>query len=143
MTKRLFGVMIGFLAVLAFCGFVFAQATPQPAKPEAMKPAETKAEAAKAPEMKPEMKPEVKPEMKPEMKKEAPKPVMYRLGGIVVAIDAKANKITIDQKAVKKERKLALRVGKNAAKQTAGIAVGDVVNAWVTDGTITKLVKVF
>jgi hypothetical protein len=135
MAKRIFGVMIGLLVVLAFCGFVFAQATPQPAKPEAMKPAETKAEPAKAPEM--------KPEKKTEMKEAPPKPVMYRLGGIVVAVDAKANKITIDQKAVKKERKLSLRVGKKATQQMAGIGVGDVVNAWVTDSTITKLVKVF
>jgi Cu/Ag efflux protein CusF len=133
MTKRLFGVMIGLLVVLAFSGFVFAQATSQPAKPEAakpeaMKPAETKAEPAKAPEMK---------------KAAPPKPVMYRAGGKVVAVDLKANKITIDQKAVKRERKLALRVGKKAAMQLAGIRVGDVVNVWVTDGTVTKLIRAY
>ncbi len=133
MIKRLFGAMIGLVVVLAFCGFVFAQATPMPAKPEAakpeaMKPAETKAEPAKAPEMK---------------KAAPPKPVMYRAGGKVVAVDLKAHKITIDQKAVKKERKLALRVGKKAAKQLEGISVGDVINVWVTDGTITKLVKAY
>jgi len=133
MTKRLFGVIIGLLVVLAFCGLVFAQATPKPAKPEAakpeaMKPAETKPEPAKA----------------PEMKKEAPpKPVMYRIGGKVVAVDPKANKITIEQNNVKKQRKLALRVGKKAAKQLTGISVGDVVNAWVTDSTITSLVKIY
>lgn len=113
MIKRLFGVMIGLVVILAFCGFVFAQATPTPAKA-------------------------------PEMKKAAPpKPVMYRAGGKVVAVDLKADKITIDQKAVKRERKLALRVGKKAAKQLEGISVGDVINVWVTDGTITKLVKAY
>ena len=137
MTKRLFSPMIGLLVGLAFCGFVFAQAKPEPAKPEAakpeaVKPTETKAEPAKA------------PEMKPEMKKEAPpKPVMYRMGGKVAAVDAKANKITIEQNAVKMQKKLALRVGKKAAKQLEGISVGDVVNVWVTDRTITKLVKIF
>ena len=133
MIKRLLGPMIGLCVVLAFCGFAFAQATPKPAtpeaaKPEAMKPAETKPEPAKAPEMK---------------KAAPPKPVMYRIGGKVVAVDPKANKITIEQSTVKKQRKLALRVGKKAANQLKGIGVGDVVNVWVTDGTNTNMVKVY
>jgi hypothetical protein len=133
MAKRWFGVMMGLLLVLAFCGFLFAEGKPEAAKPEmakpqVTKPAETKAEPAKA----------------PEMKKEAPpKPVMYRMGGKVVAVDPKDNKITIEQSAVKLQRKLALRVGKKEAPELKGIAVGDVVNVWVKDHTITKLVKVF
>jgi Cu/Ag efflux protein CusF len=65
------------------------------------------------------------------------------MGGIVVAMDAAAKKITIKQDAVKKQKKVALSVGKKAAKDLAGINVGDEVNVWVTGKTVTTLRKVF
>ncbi len=81
---------------------------------------------------------------KEEPKKEAPpKPVMYRLGGQVTAVDMVAKKITIAQSAVKQQKKVSLKVGKNAAAGMSGINVGDVVNVWVTDGTVTSLAKIF
>ncbi|MDH4267790.1 MAG: hypothetical protein OEW45_19350, partial [Deltaproteobacteria bacterium] len=82
---------------------------------------------------------------KPEaVKKEAPpKPVVYRMGGSVVSIDAAAKKITIKQDSVKKQKKVMLSVGKKAAKDLAGINVGDVVNIWVTGKTITSITKIF
>ena len=81
---------------------------------------------------------------KEEVKKEAPpKPVMYRAGGIVLAVDAKAAKITLEQREVKLQRKLTLKVGKKESQQLAGINTGDVVDVWVTGSTVTKLVKVF
>jgi Cu/Ag efflux protein CusF len=77
-------------------------------------------------------------------KKEAPpKPVMYRLGGQVTAVDMVAKKITISQNAVKQQKKATLKVGKKAAAGMSGINVGDVVNVWVTDGTVTTLTKIY
>jgi Cu/Ag efflux protein CusF len=144
--KKLAIVLIGIIFALSLTGIGFAQQKAKPEKPaEAVKPSEPAkpAEPAKAGEAKPEAaKAEVaKPE---EAKKEAPpKPVVYRMGGSVVAIDAAAKKVTIKQDAVKKQKKVTLSVGKKAAKDLAGINVGDVVNVWVTDKTITSITKIF
>jgi hypothetical protein len=111
--------------------------------PEATKPAEpTKpAEAAKAQAPKPEgAKPEAAKPMEP--RKEKPMVVKYRMGGLVVALDSAAGKITIEQDKVRGERKVILTVSKKAAKSLAGIKVGDVINVWVKGKTITELQKV-
>ena len=143
MRKKLLVLLIGFIFALSVLGLALAQEKAKPANPaETAKPAEPAkpeepakpAEVAKPAEA-------AKPE---EAKKEAPpKPVMYRLGGTVSAIDAKAGKITIEQHQVKQQRKLTLSVSKKEVKGLAGINVGDVVNAWVTGKTITKLSKVY
>jgi Cu/Ag efflux protein CusF len=65
------------------------------------------------------------------------------MGGIVKGLDLAAKKITLEQNRVKKERKVALTVGKKAAKNLDGISVGDVVNVWVTGKTVTTLTKVY
>jgi Cu/Ag efflux protein CusF len=128
MRKKLFVLSIGLIFALSLIGMALAQEKAKP--PEPAKPAEVAqpAEAAK----------------KEEAKKEAPpKPVMYRLGGMVMSVDAKAGKITIEQHQVKLQRKLTLKVSKKEVQELSGINVGDVVNAWVTGSTITKLVKVY
>jgi hypothetical protein len=130
--KKLAILVIGLIVALSLTGLCFAQAKPEAAKPEAGKPEAVKPEAAKA---------EVK---KPEVKKEAPaKPKMYRMGGIVVAVDTKANKLTVQQNAVKKQKKVTLTVSKKAAKNLADLRVGDAVTLWVTGSQITELNKVF
>lgn len=147
--KKVFVIFVGLTIVLAWGGWALAQekkpAEPakvaEPAKPaEPGKPSEPAkpAEQAKPAEAKPEA---AKPA---EVKKEAPpKPVVYRMGGTVVALDAAAHKITIKQDSVKKQRKVALTVSKKAAKNLEGIKVGDVVNVWVTNKTVTNISKVF
>jgi Cu/Ag efflux protein CusF len=65
------------------------------------------------------------------------------MGGSVVSIDAAAKKVTIKQDSVKKQKKVTLSVGKKAAKDLAGINVGDVVDIWVTGKTITSITKIF
>ena len=122
------------LSVLIFAfsatGLALAQEKAKPAAP---------AEPAKAPEA-------AKPAgvAKPaEAKKEAPKPVMYRMGGVVKALDPAAKKITLEQNKVKKAKKVTLTVEKKAAKNLAGINVGDVVNVWVTGKTVSTLTKVY
>jgi len=129
--KKLAIVLIGIIFALSLTGIGLAQQKAEPAKPaEAAKPSEPAKPAEPA-----------KPEA---VKKEAPpKPVMYRMGGSVVSIDAAAKKITIKQDSVKKQKKVMLSVGKKAAKDLAGINVGDVVNIWVTGKTITSITKIF
>ena len=144
MRKKLLVLSIGLIFALSVVGMALAQEKAKPAEPakpaEAAKPAEPAkpAEVAKPAEA---AKPEVKKE---EAKKEAPpKPVMYRLGGVVMSVDAKAGKITIEQHQVKLQRKLTFKVSKKEVNELSGINAGDVVNAWVTGSTITKLVKVY
>ncbi len=145
MIKKLLVLSIGVIFALSVVGIALAQEKAKPAEPakpaEAAKPAEPAkpAEVAKPAEA-------AKPEAakKEEAKKEAPpKPVMYRLGGTVMSVDAKAGKITIEQHQVKLQRKLTLKVSKKEVKELSDIKAGDIVNAWVTGSTITKLVKVY
>jgi Cu/Ag efflux protein CusF len=131
--KRLSIILIVLVFVLSMAGLAFAQEKAKPAKPaEAGKPPEvSKAQAAKPEATKPE-----------EGKKEPPKVVKYRMGGLVIALDSVARKITIKQDKVRGERKVTLTVNKKAAKNLAGIKVGDEVNIWVTGNVITELQKV-
>jgi len=137
--KKLSIVLVGLIFVLSTTGLAFAQEKAKAEKPpEATNPAEpTKpAEAVKTEAPKPEA---AKPE---EVKKEKPKAVKYRMGGLVVALDSAARKITIKQDKVRGERKVTLTVNKKAAENLAGVKVGDEVNVWVTGKVITELQKV-
>ena len=133
-------ILVGVIFALSLTGLALAQEKAKPAKPaEPAKPVEP-AKPAKPPEPAKAAEP-AKPEA---AKKEAPpKPVVYRMGVVVTALDPAAKKITIEQDAVKKERKVILSVGKKAEKNLAGISVGDVVNVWVTGKTVTTLTRVF
>jgi Cu/Ag efflux protein CusF len=139
--KKLAIVLIGLIFAFSLTSIGFAQQKAEPGKPAGVaKPSEPAkpAEPTKPAEAKPEA---AKPEA---AKKEAPpKPVVYRMGGSVVSIDAAAKKVTIKQDSVKKQKKVTLSVGKKAAKDLAGINVGDVVDVWVTGKTITSITKVF
>jgi len=113
MKGKVFTLLIAGIFALSMTGLAFAQA--KPAAPP-----------------------------KPEAKKpEPPKPVVYRLGGQVTAIDVAGKKITVAQQAVKQQKKVTLKVSKKAAQDLAGINVGDVVNVWVTDKTVTALKKIY
>ncbi len=96
-------------------------------KPAAEKPPE----AAKAPQEKTKM----------EEKKEAPKPVTWRAGGVVDAVDVKAGILTIHQVTVHHDRTLKLKVSAKAAKELSGLKPGDLVDIWVTDQVVTVLTK--
>jgi len=136
--KRLLVLLIALVFALSLTGLAFAQAKAEkPAKPaEVAKPAEPAkpAEVAKPAE----------PAKPAEVKKEAPpKPVVYRLGGQVTAVDAAGKKVTIAQNSVKQQKKVTLGVGKAAAKDLAGIQVGDVVNVTVSGKTVTAIKKIY
>lgn len=137
--KRLSIVLVGLIFVLSMAGLAFAQEKAKTGKPpEVTKPAEPAkpAEGAKAQAPKPEV---AKPEA---AKKKAPKVEKYRMGGLVIALDRAAGKITIKQNKVRGERKVTLTVSKKAAKDLAGIKVGDEVNVWVSGRVITSMQKV-
>ena len=136
--KRLLVLLIALVFALSLTGLAFAQAKAEkPAKPA--EPAKA-AEPAKPAEV---AKP-AEPAKPAEAKKEAPpKPVVYRLGGQVTAVDAAGKKVTIAQNSVKQQKKVTLGVGKAAAKDLAGIQVGDVVNVMVSGKTVTSIKKIY
>ena len=134
--KRWFLILVGFIFILSLSGF--ALAAEEKATPE--KAAEPSGEVKTSEEAKP-----AEAAKAEEAKQEAPKPVIvkYRMGGEVVEVDAAARKITLKQDAVKKQRKVTLKVGKKATMDLEGVNDGDVVNVWLEGKTITKLTKVF
>lgn len=111
--KRLLIFLIGMIFAFSLTGLSFAQEKAKPAK------------LAKA------------------AKKRASKVGEFRAGGLVTALDIAGRKITIKQDKVKSERKLTLTVSEQAAKDLAGVKVGDEVNVWFTGNTVTALTKVF
>ncbi len=113
MLKRLAILSIGMILAFSLTGLSFAQ---------------EKAKAAKSAKA---------------AKKEVSMTGESRAGGLVVALDVAAKKITIKQDKVKTERTLTLKVSQAVAKDLAGIKVGDEVNVWFTDDTITTLTRVF
>lgn len=133
--KKLSIVLIGIVFVLSMAGLAFAQEKAKPAIP---------AEAAKSAEPARPVEPAKAEGGKPEgVKKEAPaKPVKYRMGGIVVGVDASAKTITIQQNSVKTQKEVKLGVSRKAAKELADLKVGDLVNIWVSGKIITVLKKV-
>ena len=97
------------------------------AKPAAEKPPE----AAKEPQEKAKM----------EEKKEAPKPMTWRAGGVVDAVDVNAKVLTIRQVTIHHDRTLKLKVSGAAAKELSDLKPGDLVNLWITDQVVTVLTK--
>ncbi len=137
--KKLSILLIGLVFVLSITGVTLAQEKAKPGKPpEGAKPAEVSKAQAPNPEV---AKPEVPKSEAAE--KKTPKVAKYRMGGLVIALDATARKITIKQDKVYRERKIILTVSRKAAEGLAGINVGDLVNVWVTGKVITSLEKVF
>ena len=136
--KRFLSVLVGLVFTLSAAGLAFPQEKGTGKPPEPAQPAETakSAEAAKAEASKSEV------AKSGEAKKEKPKVVKYRMGGLVVALDSAAGKITIKQDKVRGERKVTLTVNKKAAQNLAGIKVGDEINVWVRGKVITELHKV-
>lgn len=132
--KKLSIIFIGVIFLLSLAGSNFAQEKAGPGKSiEAAKAAEpakpgvpAKAEGAKPKEAK---------------KKVAAKPVQYRMGGVVTAIDAGGKKITIKQQRVKKERTVSLTMTKETSKKLSSLKIGDLVDVWVSGGMITVLQK--
>jgi hypothetical protein len=113
-------------------GWGWAQEKAKKEEPAAVKPAAEKpTEAAKAPQEKAKM----------EEKKEAPKPMTWRAGGVVQAVDARDKVLTIHQVTIHHDRTLKLKVSGGAAKDLSALKTGDLVNVWITDQVVTALNK--
>jgi hypothetical protein len=133
--EKLLIVLIGLILVLFLTGSSLAQ--------EKAKPDKLAEEAQIAVPAKPPGAAQARGAESEIRKKEATgKPIHYRMGGLVIALDSAVKKITIKQEKVYRERKVTLAISEEAAKDLAGIKVGDEVNVWVSSKVITVLQKV-
>ncbi len=135
--KKLAVIAIGVIFLLSLTGAGLAQEKAGPGKSkEAVKKAEPAkpAEPVKAEGAKPKKAEQAE-------KKVAAKPASYRLGGVITALDAKAQKITLKQQRVKKERTVSLTMTQAISKKFSDLKVGDAVNVWVSGSRITALQK--
>lgn len=66
----------------------------------------------------------------------------WRAGGLVTAVDSGAASLSVHQETVRHDRVLTFKVSPDVATQLSDIKVGDLVNIWVTDSTITELDKI-
>jgi hypothetical protein len=126
--KRLFIICLAVIFATSLAGPGTAQEKPKKEEPApAAKPA-----AEKPPET---------AKTKMEEKKEAPKPMTWRAGGVVDAVDVNAKVLTIRQVTIHHDRTLKLKVGGTAAKELSDLKPGDLVNVWITNQVVTVLTK--
>jgi hypothetical protein len=75
--------------------------------------------------------------------KEVPvKPQIWRMGGLVTAVDPQNKTITVHQETVFHDRVLKLRANGNMAKDLMPLKPGDLINVWVNGKVIEALKKV-
>jgi hypothetical protein len=77
-----------------------------------------------------------------EKKEVSAKPDHWRIGGMVIAIDPKAETLSVHQETVYHNRILKLEMSGEMAKELRNVKPGDLVNVWVTGKTVTALNKV-
>ncbi len=125
------GVII--LLAISLSGLAVAQ---EKAKQEQAAAAVSRAAGEKSPEM-------AKPGGKTEERQVLANPEkIHRLGGLVMAVDPKADTLSIHQETVHHDRVMQLKVNEEAARELLNLKPGDLVNVWVTGTTVTVLRKV-
>ena len=67
---------------------------------------------------------------------------IWRTGGLVTAVDPKAETISIHQETVHHDRVMELRVDKKVSKELSNIRTGDTVNVWIKGRVIKAINKV-
>ncbi|MCX5919500.1 MAG: hypothetical protein NTX30_22860 [Deltaproteobacteria bacterium] len=72
----------------------------------------------------------------------APKPMIWRAGGVVNAFDPKTKTLAVHQVNLHHDRVLTLKVGEKEMKGISELKPGDLVNIWITDRMVTALNKV-
>ncbi len=75
-------------------------------------------------------------------KTSSPNSSSWRAGGLVTAVDPGAAKLSVHQETVRHDRVLTFKVSLEVAKQLSDVKVGDLVNIWVTNNTVTELDKI-
>lgn len=70
------------------------------------------------------------------------KPYMWRMGGLVTAVDPQGKTLSIHQESVHHDWVLKLKLDEKEARELPGLKPGDLVNVWVNGKVITALNKV-
>ena len=129
--KNLLSVGIVILLAITLTGSAFAQEKAKQEQPATV----SNPAGEKSGEM-------AKPEKKMEEKQVSARPEIVRLGGLVTAVDPKADTLSIHQETVHHDRVMKLKVTEKTAKELLNLKPGEVVNVWVTGKTVTALNKV-
>ena len=77
-----------------------------------------------------------------EEKQVSAQPEIVRMGGLVTAVDPKADTLSIHQETLHHDRVMELKVSKKEAKELSNLKPGDLVNVWVNGKTVTALNRV-
>ena len=70
------------------------------------------------------------------------KPDIWRMGGLVTAVDPQAKTISIGQETVHHDRVMKLKVDEKVSKELSNLKPGDLVNVWVNGKVVMALNKV-
>lgn len=135
--KKLFVLGMVFIFALSLAGLTLAREKAKKEEPVGVsKPAAEKStEAAKSAEAQAK-------EKAAEKEHASAKPYIWRMGGMVTAVDPQAKTLSIHQETVHHDWVLKLRVNGKMAKELMHLKPGDLVNAWVNGRVITELNKV-
>ena len=135
--KKLFVVGIVFIFVLSLAGLTLAREKAKKEEPLGVsKPATEKSTEAVKPE-------EAQAKEKAaEQEHVSAKPHIWRMGGLVTAVDPQAKTLSIHQETVHHDWVQKLRVNGNITKELMHLKPGDLVNVWVNGRVITELNKV-
>jgi len=132
--KKIFIVWIAFTFALSMVGLTLAQEkTQKNAQEEISKPAIEKTKDTKPDEAKVKAK---------EKRQIFAKSYIWRMGGLITAVDAQAKTLSLRQKTVDHDWVMKLRASENVAKELLNIKPGDLVNVWVRGKVITALNRV-
>ncbi len=133
--KKLFIIWIALIFALSMAGSALAQEkTKKDEQGEISKPAIEKSKEATKPE-------EAKEKAK-ERKEISAKPYIWRMGGMVTAVDPKTKTLSVRQETLYHNRTLKLGVSGKVAKELENLKPGDLVNVWVTGNNVRALNKV-
>jgi hypothetical protein len=135
--KKLFIVWMALIFALSSAGLTLAQEKAKKEEPAGVsRPATTKsAEGVKAEEVQGKGKAAEKEHV-------SAKPYLWRMGGLVTAVDGQAKTLSLHQETVDHDWVMKLRVSEKVAKELLNIKPGDLVNVWVNGKVITALNKV-
>jgi len=134
--KNLLIVLVAVVFAVSLSGMAVAQEKANKQEPAAVSNPTTEKSAET---VKPE---EAKEKGKTEENQASAKPVIWRMGGSVTALDPKAETISIHQESVHHDRVMKLRVSDKVAKELMDLKPGDLVNVWINDQVVTRLNKV-
>jgi len=135
--KKLFMVWIAIIFALSSAGLTLAQEKAKKEEPAGVsKPTvEKSSEAVKAGEAQGK-------EKAAEKEHVSAKPYIWRMGGLVAAVDPQAKALSLHQETVHHDWVMKLGVSENVAKELLNIKPGELVNVWVNGKVITALNKV-